>query len=293
MFQQITIIGPGLLGASLAMAVKASVLAERIVAWDRNAESLQKCQSQEWCDVGSESLEAAVAGSDLILLCTPVQTIPSILEQIVPALTGNVLVSDVGSAKAFICRKAHRLFKDSPATFIGSHPMTGSDQTGMENARPDLFKGAACILTPLPDTPETMTRTLITFWESLEMRITQVSPETHDAIVAHISHLPHILTSVLCSYLSEKDNYWQTLSGGGLRDTTRTAAADPELWKQILEQNRDEILQAIQGFEQKLDTLKTALSQNDSKGIFSQLEQGKIYRDRLKSEKLKVKSEKC
>jgi cyclohexadieny/prephenate dehydrogenase len=284
MFRQITILGPGLLGASLAMAIKKRILATQIVIWARNPESREKCRNQEWCDAVSESPEEAVAGSDLILICTPVHTILPLLQQIQPALKEGSLVSDVGSTKALICHEAQRIFKDRSAIFLGSHPMAGSEQTGMENAHPDLFKSAACILTPLPNTPNTpntITQRLSTFWESLEMHVTTVSPETHDAIVAQISHLPHILASVLCNYLSSKDKAWQTLGGGGLRDTTRIAAGDPELWKQILEQNRDEILQAISGFEQQLGVLKTALIETDSEEIFSQLKQGKTYRDQL------------
>ena len=284
MFQQITILGPGLLGASLAMAIKQRALATRIFIWARSPESRKKCQTQEWCDDVFESPQEAVVGSDLILLCVPVHIIVSLLETIKPALATNALVSDVGSTKALICNRAQHLFKDSSANFLGSHPMAGSEQTGMVNASPDLFKGAACMLTPLADTPHTMIQTLSKFWKSLEMNVTTVSPEKHDAIVAHISHLPHVLASVLCNYLAEKDTAWQKLAGGGLKDTTRVAAGDPELWKQILEQNRTEILQAIDGFEQHLDMLKTALTENDSEGILSQLQQGKLYRDQLRSE---------
>lgn len=281
MFQQITIIGPGLLGASLAMAVSQHALAKKVVIWAKNHESREKCRQKEWCDTVCESLEEAVVGSDLILICTPVHTILSLLEKIKPALATNALVSDVGSTKALICNRAQHLFKDTSAVFLGSHPMAGSEQTGMEHARPELFKGAACILTPLADTPSAMIQTLSKFWESLEMNVTTVSPETHDDIVAHISHLPHIIASVLCNYLTQKDRTWRTLAGAGLRDTTRIAAGDPELWKQILEQNRDKILQAINGFEQQLDTLKTALAETDSEEIFAQLKQGKAYRDQF------------
>ena len=284
MFQQITILGPGLLGASLAMAIRKNALAKRIVIWARSSESRSKCHQQEWCDAIFESPQEAVAESDLVLLCTPVHTIVSLLETIQPVLKQDALISDVGSTKALICTKAQQIFKESPATFLGAHPMAGSEQTGMANARSDLFKDAACILTPLPETPTSKIQLLTNFWKSLKMRVTAVTPETHDAIVAHISHLPHILASALCSYLTKKDNSWQSLSGGGLKDTTRIAAGDPELWKQILEQNRAEILQAIDGFEQQLGALKTALTENNSEEILAQLHQGKTYRDRLNSE---------
>ncbi len=281
MFRQTTILGPGLLGASLAMAIRKHALSERIVIWARSPESRKKCQNQQWCDITFKSPEEAVIDSDLVLLCTPVHTITSLLKQIQPALAKNTLVSDVGSTKAFICHEAQQIFRDTPANFIGSHPMAGSEKTGMENAYPNLFEDAACILTPLQDTPGPITQTLTKFWESLNMRVATVSPETHDTIVAHVSHLPHILASALCNCLSQKDNSWKTLAGGGLKDTTRIAAGDPELWKQILEQNRDEILRAINGFEQQLDLLKTALAANDTNAVLAHLKQGKAYRDQL------------
>lgn len=281
MFNQITILGPGLLGASLAMAVKKHLAIQRIVIWARSPESRTKCQKQEWCDAVFETPEEAVVGSDLVILCTPVQTIVPLLKQIQPALTENALVSDVGSTKALICRGAHFVFNESSATFLGSHPMAGSEQTGMEHASSDLFKDAACILTPLPDTPTEITEALSSFWRSLGMTISTFSPEAHDKIVAHVSHLPHLLASTLCTYLEKQESAWQALGGNGLRDTTRVASGDPQLWKQILEQNSNEILQAIDGFERQLNILKAAIIENDSTKICSLLKQGKRYRDQL------------
>lgn len=281
MFRQITILGPGLLGASLAMAIRKNALAERIVIYARSAKSREKCLSSEWCDAVFASPQEAVVGSELIVLCTPVNIILPLLKQIQPALEATALVSDVGSTKAFICSQAQQIFKETSITFIGSHPMAGSEQTGMENARTDLFKGAACILTPVPETPDTDAQKLAAFWKLMEMNVTVVPPKTHDTIVAHISHLPHVLSSALCCYLSQKDPTWQTLAGSGLKDTTRIAAGDPELWKQILEQNRNEVLQSVEGFEKQLGLLKRALLENDTEEIFTQLNQGKTYREQL------------
>jgi len=281
MFQQITILGPGLLGASLAMAVKERGLAARIVTWSRRAETRAKCLNQSWCDAVLDSPEEAVAGSDLVILCTPVQTIVPLLEQIGPALAEGALVSDVGSTKSLICREAQAALEGRSATFLGAHPMAGSEQAGLEHARSDLFELAACILTPLEDAPTAAIAKLNIFWESLGMVVATVSPEKHDEIVAHVSHLPHLLASTLCSYLAAQDNSWGALAGGGLRDTTRIASGDPQLWRQILEQNSDEVLRAIEGFEQELHTLKAALLNQDSPSLIAQLQRGKTYRDRL------------
>jgi prephenate dehydrogenase len=281
MFQQITILGPGLLGASLAMAVKERGLAARVVTWSRRPETRAKCLHQPWCDAVRDTPEAAVAGSDLVILCTPVQTIVPLLEQIESALTDGALVSDVGSTKSLICREAQAALEGRNATFIGAHPMAGSEQAGLEHARADLFEQAACILTPLEESPPAAIAKLHAFWEALGMVVATASPETHDEIVAHVSHLPHLLASTLCSYLATQDTTWSALAGGGLRDTTRIASGDPQLWRQILEQNSDEVLRAIEGFEQELHTLKAALLNQDAPSIHNQLKRGKTYRDRL------------
>ena len=228
MLQQITILGPGLIGASLAMAVKKHAIAKEIVVWARNPESRTKCSQQSWCDKVFETPEEAVVDSDLVVLCTPVQTILPLLEQIRAKLMKSALISDVGSTKEVICNGAQQVLKGYPVNFLGAHPMAGSDKTGMAHARPDLFKNAACILTPLPNTPPADIERLRAFWESIGMIVSIHSPQAHDQIVAHVSHLPHILASALCAYLAEKTDKWHTLSGSGLRDTTRIAAGDPQ-----------------------------------------------------------------
>ena len=281
MFQQITILGPGLLGASLAMAVKERGLAARVVTWSRRPESRAMCLNQSWCDAVFDSPEEAVAGSDLVVICTPVQTIVPLLVQIRPALAADTLISDVGSTKSLICREARSALEGHSATFLGAHPMAGSEQAGMEHAQSDLFEKAACILTPLDEVSSAAIAKLSAFWDTLGMTVSIVSPEKHDEIVAHVSHLPHLLASTLCGYLATQDDTWRTLSGRGLSDTTRIASGDPQLWKQILEQNSDEVLRAIEGFEQQLHHLKTALLNQNSLGIITQLERGKTYRDQL------------
>ena len=281
MFQQITILGPGLLGASLAMAVKERGLATRVVTWSRRPESRAKCLNQSWCDAVLDTPEQAVVGSDLVVICTPVQTIVPLLVQIRPALATDALITDVGSTKSLICREARSALEGHSATFLGAHPMAGSEQAGMEHAQSDLFEKAACMLTPLDQASSAAIVKLSAFWETLGMTVSIVSPEKHDEIVAHVSHLPHLLASTLCGYLATQDDTWRTLAGGGLRDTTRVASGDPQLWKQILEQNSDEVLRAIEGFEQQLHHLKTALLNQNSLGVIAQLERGKTYRDQL------------
>lgn len=279
MFQQITILGPGLLGASLALALKERGLCQRVHAWSRRSETRAQAIRSDWCDAVFDDAAEASIGSELVVVCTPVETILPILEQIASSLAPETLVTDVGSTKSLICREA-RGVKDG-LNFIGSHPMAGSEQTGMAHARSDLFEDAACILTPIEGALDTQIVRLHELWEAIGMRVVTTSPEKHDEIVAHISHLPHLLASVLCSYLAGQEPGWKQLAGSGLRDTTRVASGDPTLWKQILEQNREEVLRAIDGFEAELHALKTALLDKDTPGLVTRLNRGKSFRDQL------------
>ncbi len=281
MFNQITIIGPGLLGASLALALKERGLTGRVHAWSRRAETRAQAMQADWCDAVFGQPTTACEGSDLVVVCTPVDTIVPLLKEIAPALSPSALITDVGSTKSLICWEAKGVLGEN-GIFIGSHPMAGSEKTGMAHAHADLFEAAACIITPLEESPESEIARLQQLWKALGMEVVICSPEKHDEIVAHISHLPHLLASSLCSYLSSKEGNWKHLAGGGLRDTTRVAAGDPTLWKQILEHNREEVLRAIDGFEIELHAIKSALLNTDSLELIARLERGKQYRKDFK-----------
>lgn len=280
MFDQITILGPGLLGASIGIAARERGLANRIVSWSRRTETRANCLSQSWCDDVFDCPEAACEGSRLVIVCTPVQTIVPLLTRVAKGLSSKALITDVGSTKSQICREAKGVDLGD-ATFIGSHPMAGSAQTGMAHARGDLFEDAVCMVTPLEDTPPAEAGRIAAFWEALGMQVTHVSPERHDEIVAHISHLPHLLASALCSFLAKRDSGWKGLAGKGLFDTTRIASGDPELWRQILESNREEVVRAINGLEEELHQIKSALINEDTASLKQRLERGKHYRDQL------------
>ncbi len=281
MFDQITILGTGLLGASTGMAAKARGACKRVHVWSRRAETRALASNEPWVDAVLDSPEAACEGSDLILLCTPVDTIVPLLRQISASIDAGAVVTDVGSTKSRICREAAAL--DLPnGCFVGSHPMAGSEQTGMAHAREDLLAGAACIVTPIEGTADEPVALLKEFWRQLGMVVHCLSPEQHDEAVAHISHLPHLLTSALCSFLAAKNPLWKGLAGSGLRDTTRIAAGDPDLWRAILGENREEVLTALQGLEVELQRFKSALAEGDGGRLTRQLERGKAYRDSLR-----------
>lgn len=280
MSKQITIIGPGLIGASLALAMKGQHLTERVHVWSRRGTTRTQASQAPWCDQVFEDPASACEGSTLIVVCTPVDTIAPLLKKIKPTLDRHTLVTDVGSTKKQICEEVESILGET-GIFIGSHPMAGSEQTGMKHAQANLFKGATCIMTPLKDSPPAAIARLRQLWEALGMQVIIHSPEKHDEIVAHISHLPHLLASGLCSYLARRENNWKDFSGGGLRDTTRIAASSPTLWAGILEHNRKEIISALAGFETELHRIKSALLNENHSDLFALLKSGQKYRHEL------------
>jgi cyclohexadieny/prephenate dehydrogenase len=278
MFEQVTILGPGLLGASIGMAAKERGLAARVHTWSRREATRAKCQEQSWCDAVFETAVEAVVGSDLVIVCTPVETIVPLMESVAGALSQGALVTDVGSTKVAICAGLDEFFPAGGPVFIGSHPMAGSELGGLENAMPNLFEGAACMITPSESVEVSAKEAMSGFWEALGMFVRETTPLQHDRIVAHVSHLPHMLASALCVYIAGKNAAFGEMAGPGLRDTTRVAAGDAELWRQILESNRDEVLASIDGFIDVAKGMRDALADQDGAALKDLLEKGRLFR---------------
>ena len=276
-FAQLTVLAPGLLGGSVARAVRAAGLAKRIVLWARRPETRAALRGQPWCDAAPDTPEEAVAGASLVVIASPVDQIAALAARIAPALPAGTLVTDVGSVKAEVCRGAAAALAER-AVFVGAHPMAGSEKTGWEHSRADLFQGRACFVTPRPETPATALEAVAAFWRALGCRVTAVSPAEHDRIVAHISHLPQVAASALCAALAGQDPGWRDFAGGGLRDTTRIAGSDPELWRTILAQNRTEVLAALDLYLGELQGLRAALAEGDLAAVAEVLQRGRAYR---------------
>ena len=272
-----TILGPGLLGASLGMAAKKRGGVRRVRVWARREEARKACLGEEWCDSVADHPADAVTGSAIVVICTPVDRIVPVLETARSGFSPGAVVTDVGSTKDRICRESAGLFP-AGVDFVGSHPMAGSEKTGMENAREDLFNERACIVTPLPTTTGEATARIIRFWEAIGMRVTRLSPEEHDRIVAAISHLPHMLASVLCSLLAGKPESWKSLAGTGLQDTTRVAAGGSGLWTSICEHNKEPLLGVLEEFQTLLSEFARALRGEDWEKIAALLEEARLYR---------------
>ena len=281
MLDQITILAPGLLGASVARAAKARGVARRIVIWARRAETRLALAEQPWCSAVCETPGEAVKGSDLVIIAAPVDLIVSLTRQVAPFLKKGAVVCDVGSVKGEISRLGHEALGSS-AHFVGSHPMAGSEKTGWEHGSATLFEGRTCFVTPVDSTQPEAIKKVVSFWRDLGAEVVTMDPDKHDEIVAHISHLPQVLASSLCAFLSARDPGWRNFAGGGLRDTTRIASSDPKLWRSILAENRDEVLRALREFQDELQGLQAALANRDYVEVTARLERGRAYRDKFR-----------
>ena len=279
-FKNITVVAPGLLGSSIAMAARQRGLAERISIYARREESVEQLKHVDWCDHAASNLGEVCRTAELIILCAPVERIISLAKSLAPELENNPIVTDVGSVKGEIVRLCQHNLGDK-GRFVGSHPMAGSEKTGMENATPDLFVERVCFVTPQETTASKATETVVAFWKALGSKVTLETPDKHDEIVAMVSHLPHIVAATLAAFLSENCPRAGSFCGDGLKDTTRIAAGDPTLWREIIVQNRSEILRSIRSFQDQLQEFSAAIANGSEYDLLQLLNDGKRFRDKL------------
>ncbi|MDR1498013.1 MAG: prephenate dehydrogenase [Puniceicoccales bacterium] len=290
MFQKIAILGPGLLGASLMQAVRERGLARHLAAWSRSEGTRAACVGRAWCDSVHESPAECVRGAELVVVCVPVDRIVEVLAAAASGMGGGAIVSDVGSVKAGICRAAGTVVP-AGAFFIGSHPMAGTEKSGLEHASAGLFEGRSCFVTPpsgaVGDGEEwgggvvKAVGVLERFWRALGMRTFVVSPQEHDEIVAGVSHLPHFAAVALAGVLMRRPSQWREFGGPGLRDTTRVAGGDPGIWCAIASENRAQILDALDNYRAELDSLRAVFRDGDDKALYAMLSRAKEWRDLL------------
>ena len=260
------------------MAARRHGVAGRICVWARRAEVRLQLAQQPWCDSVAESAEAAVRGASLVVIAAPVEKIIALAQQLTGHLQPGTVVTDVGSVKGELCRVCESAMPKG-VTFVGSHPMAGSQKTGWENGSAELFDGRICFVTPFDHTAPAATDLVSRFWHELGSLVTVVSPDQHDEIVAHISHLPQAVATSLCTFLAQRSVGWRNYAGGGLRDTTRIAASDAAMWIEIFRQNQEEVLRALRAFQDELQGFYAAIANRDWLEVQARLEKGKAYRD--------------
>ena len=272
MIGRLSIVGLGLLGGSVAKAARAASLAQEIVGVGRNPKSLEPALLERAVDRITTDLAEGVRDADMIVLATPVATLERQLPAVWEAASSHALLTDVGSTKAGIVRAAEALGASRPLGFVGSHPMAGSNLSGFSVARADLFSGATVILTPTDRTPSEPIKRVTEFWEAMGGRVIVMDPATHDRAVAAISHLPHLVVDALVAAVVDMDPRFLDVAARGFKDTTRIAASDPAVWREIFQQNREALGEALAAFRGALGRLEGILAAGDDAAIESALE---------------------
>lgn len=281
--KQISILGVGLLGGSIGLAAKSAINGCKITGYGHRPTTLEKALEIGAIDRACTNVSDAVRNAELVILCTPISIFSGLIPGIAAALPAGALVTDVASTKRSIVRLAGRRLP-STARFVGSHPMAGSEKRGVEFARTDLFANALCITTPTPKTDPAALADVEAFWKTLGMRITRLSPDEHDRLLADVSHLPHALAAALVSMQDERA---MNLAGKGFLDTTRIAGGDGALWRDILLDNRSNIHRSLRRFRQELRRLEALLKHPDSAQLVEWLNDAARRRERLLQQKLR------
>ncbi|MDZ4787312.1 MAG: prephenate dehydrogenase/arogenate dehydrogenase family protein [Blastochloris sp.] len=261
-FQHIAIIGPGLLGGSIGLAAKEVCPDVTLSVWGRREEALHAVRETGFADRVSSSITESVEGCDLIILTTPIEVMADLARSFLPALAPGAIVTDVGSVKLCVHESLKPILGSE--RWIGSHPMAGSEQAGLAAARSDLFKRSVTVITPDDQTPPSLVSRISLFWQALGSRTVILDPALHDHLIADVSHLPHLLASVLVASIDEQS---LPLAGPGFRDSTRIAAGSPALWREILISNRQAVAKSLDKFLLEAAQARDFLNSGDAAGL--------------------------
>lgn len=281
-FTAAAVLGPGLLGGSVALAVRQRMPGCHIRLWARRQAPLDAAMQMGISHLATTDIAEAVRGADLIVLATPIGAFPQLVSALLPALAPHALVTDVGSVKVAVHQTAGLAIARSGHFFIGSHPMAGAEKQGLEHARADLLQGATVALTNAHNAPAKLMARLRSFWQALGCRTCEMTPEAHDTAVARISHMPHVVAA-LCARAavrsSDHAENLRLLAASGFRDTTRVSSGNPEMWADILRSNAPALCAALSDCISDLQEIKSLLEQQNEQAICSWLKQAKEARD--------------
>ncbi len=274
-FPKITLVGVGLLGGSIGLAVKQRGLAECVAGLVRREESIAECTKVGVVDMATLDSAEAVGDATLVILCTQVGQMGELAEQLKPHLADGAIVTDVGSVKANVVAMVESMLP----RFVGSHPLAGSEKTGVANARADLLEDALCAVTPTERTDGAAVESVEKFWQSLGARTARLSPEAHDLVVARTSHLPHVLaTALVRCVLGGAENGEADFCATGFRDSTRLADGAAPMWRDIAMANPKAIVAALDDLQEELDGLRTALEVEDAEALEQFFDEGRRLR---------------
>lgn len=280
-WRKVTLMGVGLLGGSLGLALRQRALAAQVVGLVRRPASREECRQVGAVDEATLDPVEAVRGADLVVLCTPIARMAELLERALPGLERGALVTDVGSVKQGVIERLEPLAARAGARFIGSHPMAGGEKMGVAHARADLFEGAVCVVTPNAEADENGARRIEQLWASVGGRPLRLPAGLHDELVSRSSHLPHVVAAELADYVLDPGHpeAQARLCANGFRDTTRIASGSPEMWRDICLANRVNLGRALDAFLAELQCFRRHLERGDAEAIEAFFARAKARRD--------------
>jgi prephenate dehydrogenase len=280
-WRKITLVGVGLLGGSLGLAIKQRRLAARVEGFVRRTASIAECEKFGVVDHATRDLARAVTDADFIILCTPISQMRELVQQMLPALKPGAVVTDVGSVKGTVIDELEGIIAAAGACFVGSHPMAGGEKTGVSASRVDLFERAVCLVTPTHNSDKDAVDQVCQFWQALGGRLLKLPPNLHDDLVSRASHLPHVVAAELANYILSPAHPAEqaVVCANGFRDTTRVASGSPEMWRDIAIANRKNLGRVLAVFIEDLQEFRLALDEGDAKAIEEFFETAKQRRD--------------
>jgi prephenate dehydrogenase len=280
MFEQLGLIGCGLMGGSFALAMKKAGLVKRVVGYSKSPSTTERARLMGVIDVEAPSALLAVSGADIVLLAVPVSATEASLKAIKHLITPNMLIMDVGSTKRDVVDAARRVLKDQVGVFVASHPIAGKEVSGVEHADADLYYGKQVILTPIERTQITQLQKATDLWTALGSQVLKMSPEAHDAAYAAVSHLPHLIAFALMNAINEQPNGrdYLSLAGPGFRDFTRIAASDAHLWRDVLMSNRQELLAQSKLFQKAMLNLEQMIMRDEVDALEAEIDKASLTR---------------
>jgi prephenate dehydrogenase len=282
MFEQLGLIGCGLMGGSFALAMKRAGLVKRVVGYSKSPSTTERARQMGVIDVEAPSALLAVSGADVVLLAVPVSATEATFKAIRHLITSNMLIMDVGSTKRDVVDAARRVLRDNVGSFVPAHPIAGKEVSGVDHADPDLYHGKQVILTPVDRTLPGHLQRAQELWEGLGCQVLQMAPEAHDAAFAAVSHVPHLLAFALMHAITNQPlgKDFLGLAGPGFRDFSRIAASDPKMWRDVLLANKLEVVEQSKIFQRSLLNMLQMIEDGDSgklEAMIDQASQGRAH----------------
>lgn len=274
MFNQLGLIGCGLMGGSFALALKKAGLVRRVVGYSKSPSTVEKARRLGVIDVAAESALLAVSGSDIVIIAVPVAATESTFRAIRHLVDPGVLFMDVGSTKRDVVDAARRVLKERLPSFVPAHPIAGREVAGIEHADAQLYQGRKVILTPLQQTDPVLVQKATDVWAAIGCQVLKMTPENHDTAFAAVSHLPHLVAFAYINAMQQQPSgrEFLSLAGPGFRDFTRIAASEPTVWRDILLSNREEILKQSEAFRAALDAMERSMRDWDGETLQQQIQ---------------------